>query len=215
MQDKDRRRSSAQTLTHYQIAVHRVIPHRATIWSIKIPIISDNMTMIKILIMLDKMIRCKRKCRNSRTKTSISTEAAQSAHKAKHLAPVAMIDRHKDRIHFSKCNNNQLFKGGRISLKGSGSSTIKHIIRWTSRTRPIHHNHPTHHLRIQGRVVDRHLPRKKTSILVIMQIRCAPLAPWAQPKDNNSAKHLVPSNWRHSCRVEAARHHQMCKGKAS
>lgn len=214
MQDKDRRRSSAQTSTPYRIAVHRAIPHRATIRAIRITIISEiNTTTIKIIT--DRRIRCRRKCPNSRTITSNLTGAAQSDHRDKHLAPAAMIDRDRDRIHFSKCNNNQPFRGGRISLKGSGSSTIRRIIQWTSRTRPIRHNHPTRRPRIPDRAAARHHPHKKTSILVIMRIRCAPPAPWAPRRAANSAERLESSSCRHLCRVGAARRRRMCIGKAS
>lgn len=130
---------------------------------------------------IDKMIRCKRKCHNLKIRTSISTGAAPLDHRDKTLDR-ATIGRDKDRTHFSKCNNNLPFRGARISLKGSDSSTIKHTIQWTSRTRPIHRSLPIRRHRIQGKAAAHHHPPKKTSILVTMPIRCVPQAPWAQPK---------------------------------
>ena len=145
--------------------------------------------MIKTII-IDRRIKCRRKCHNWRIKTSTSTED-------KRQVLVPMTGRDKDRTHFSKCNNNQPFRGGRISLKESDSSTTRRIIPWTSRTRPIRHSPQTRLPPIRGRAVARHPPRKKTSTLVIMQIRCAPRAPWAPPKDVSLAARRADSSCHH------------------
>ena len=161
-----------------------------------------------IKIIIGRRIRCRHKCHSWRTKTSISTAGRPQA-------PVATTGRDRDRTHFSKCNNNQPSSGGRISLRGSGSLIIKHIIQWTSRTRPTHPSPPTHHHQTQEQVVDRHHPRKKISTLVIMQIRCAPLAPWAPRTTVSSAVHPAESSFYHRCRAETARRHLMCIGRDS
>jgi hypothetical protein len=142
--------------------------------------------MIKIII--GQRIRCRRKCHNLKIKTSTSTGA-------KHLVPAPMTGRDRDRIHFSKCNNNQPFRGGRISLRESDFSIIRRIIPWTSRTRLTHRSHPTRHPPIRGRVAALHPPRKKISTLVIMQIRCAPLAPWVLMAVSLAELQVV-SSWR-------------------
>lgn len=116
----------------------------------------------------------------------------------------AVISKDRDRILFSKCSNNQPSRGARISLKGRGSSTIRHIIPWTSRTKLTHLNHPTRRHRIQGKDEDRHLHRRKISIRVIMRIRCAPLGPWAQLKVAKSADPAPSSNCHRSCKAAAA-----------
>ena len=123
--------------------------------------------------------RCKHKCPNSKTKTKISIETMPVAVLVRIMvrrAGLMMVKGDRGRIHFSKCNNNQLFRGGRISLKGRDSSTTKPTTPWTSKTKPIHPNHQTHlhQTHVMGVVLRRR--SKRILILVIIQTQYAPLA---------------------------------------
>ena len=75
-----------------------------------------------------------------------------------------------EQIHFSKCNNNQLFNVGKTFSKERDFLITKPTIQWTSKTKQTRRRAPTRRRQIHDIVVDPQI-NKRTSIPITSRIR--------------------------------------------
>lgn len=120
----------------------------------------------------------------------------------------------KVRIHFSKCNNNQLFSEGRISLRGRDSSTTRPTIPWTSKTKQIRHSLRTHRHQTRGTGAAPRPPNKKTSTPATTPTQSDHQAQWALTTAK-SVRPAASSSCHRLCKVEATRRHPEIIDRAS